>query len=510
MKTIKTLTFAIILATILVTSLTLTAFATSITIDSATDGSEYSAYRLLTATDGGDGKFSYGLNGSYASVLETVTGKSTESDIVAYINSLETADDVRDFADAVYAEIVESAIEADYTASENTFESVEQGYYLIAETKVGNAADTFSLVMLDTAGKDNLTVNTKEGLPTIEKKVFEINDSTGASSWGDSADYDVNDVIKYKITGSVSEKYDYYNSYYYGVTDIMEKGLTYNGDAKVYAINGSTMTELTPHFSFTVTKNEESGFANGFVAESNLKEISGISIDGDTLIVIEYTATLNEYAVKGKPGNENTVYLEYENNPYVDADGDSNTVDKPVTPGKTAEDVNIVFTFAALVNKVDGDRNALAGAGFTLYKWNAETGYWVAVGDEITEVTTFSFAGLDAGRYKISETTVPEGYNKGEDIEFSILAEYDLTTDPDALTALKVADAEGNIISEGATPTFSIDLENGTITTTVENLAGAELPETGGIGTTIFYIAGSILAIGAIVLLVSKKVMAKN
>lgn len=510
MTQLKKIASVVMLAALLVTSFALSAFATNITIDSTTEGSEYSAFMLLGATDGGDGKFAYTLNDKYADVLKTVTGKTEEAEIVAYINALSTADDIRAFADSVYVAIVDGAIESDYTASSNVFSDVEQGYYLIAETKVGNTADTFSLVMLDTAGKENITVETKEDKPTVEKKVEEINDSTGVSSWGDSADYDVGDVIRYTITGTVSDKYEFYGSYFYSFTDTMDKGLTYNEDAKVYIVNGDSKTDVTDSFGFTVSNNAESGFANGFIATSNLKEIENITVNANTLVVIEYTATLNEFAIKGKPGNENVVYLEYENNPYVDADGNPETPDKPVEPGKTPEDINIVFTFNTVVNKVDKDGNALAGAGFTLFKWQHAENKWVAVGDEITGVTTFNFLGLDAGKYKLSETTVPNGYNKCDDIAFEIVAEYDLTTDPDTLTALSVKDADGNVISSGDSAYFSADLELGNVETSVENLAGTELPETGGIGTTIFYIVGALLVLAAIVLLVAKKIMAKN
>lgn len=510
MTQFKKIVGIVMLAAMLVMSFSLSAFAADITIDSSTEGSEYSAYMLLGATDGGDGKFAYTLNSKYEAILKTVTDKDNQADIVAYIDGLTEATDIRAFADSVYAAIVEGGLASDYTADSNTFTDVEQGYYLIAETKVGNTADTFSLVMLDTAGKENITVATKEDKPTVEKKIEEINDSTGVSSWGDSADYDVGDVINYSITGTVSDKYEFYGSYFYSFTDTMDKGLTYNEDAKVFIVNGESKTDVTSSFTFSVTANEESGYSNGFIASSNLKEIANITVDADTKVVIEYTATLNEHAIKGKPGNENVVYLEYENNPYVEADGDTDTDDKPEEPGKTPEDINIVFTFNTVVNKVDKDGNALAGAGFTLYKWNHNENAWVAVGNEITGVTTFNFSGLDAGKYKLSETTVPQGYNKCDDIEFEIVAEYDLTTDPDTLTALSVKDSEGNVVSVGDSAYFSADMELGEVATSVENLAGTELPETGGIGTTVFYVAGAILVIAAIVLLVAKKIMANG
>ena len=522
MKRTRKITGVILLALAMLVSIATSAFATDITINGGANGSEYSAYKLLGATDGGDGKFAYTLNDTYTAILQAATGKTEQADIVAYINALDT-DGIRTFADAVYTAIVaaDPAIEADATTDTAKFEGLEQGYYLIAETKVGDVSDTFSLVMLDTAGQDNITVNTKEDKPSVEKKIEEKNDTTGESSWGDHADYDIGDVINYRITGTVSNKYADYNSYYYSFIDTMEDGLTYNDDAKVYVVNGDSKVEVTEQFTID-------GDDHSFTATANLKELTGVNITATTTIVVEYTVTLNEDALHGEPGNKNEVYLEYENNPYHEADGNPDTPDRPGdetpenpdddTPGETPKDVNIVFTFKSVVNKVDKDGVELAGAGFTLYKWvkggipaeeegGEATDGWVEVEAEITGVTTFNFIGLDAGKYKLVETTVPAGYNKCDDVEFEIAATYSTEVDPPELTALQVKNSAGEVVSEGETATFSVTMSEGVVSTDVVNLTGSELPSTGGIGTTIFYILGAILVIGGVVALVAKKRM---
>jgi len=476
MKTTRKL-LAMVLAVIMVMSLATTAFAADITITGGASGSEYAAYKLLNATDGGDGKFAYTLNDKYDEILKEVTGKSTEADIVAYISGL-NAEGIRDFADAVYAKIVAAKLAADYTTKNDKFTGVDQGYYLIAETKVGNAADTFSLVMLNTAGAENIEVATKEDVPEVDKQVEEKNDTTGKSSWGDTADYDVGDTINYKITGTVSSKYDDYKNYDYMFTDTMSEGLTYNKDAKVYVVNGDSKVEVTSQFTITNT-------ANGFTAYANLKKLTGVTINSTTEIVVEYTATLNEKAVSGSAGNLNTVTLKYENDPYNGGDG---------TPdGETPPDTNIVFTYDAIVNKTDKDGNALAGAGFTLYKYVNNA--WVQVGDEITGVTTFAFEKLDEGKYKLVETTVPNGYNKADDVEFEIISTLD--DKGEKLTKLEVNPSDA----------FTVNMTAGSVTTNVKNYAGTELPSTGGMGTTLFYVFGAVLMLGAAVLLVTKKRM---
>jgi fimbrial isopeptide formation D2 family protein/LPXTG-motif cell wall-anchored protein len=324
------------------------------------------------------------------------------------------------------------------------------------------------------------------------------------------------DAVPFIITGTVSAKYADYNNYFYSFVDSMDKGLTYNGDAKVYVVNGEDETEVTEQFIIATTQNAETNLANGFTAAANLKALTDVSVSADSKIVVKYTCTLNSHAVTGTAGNKNQVYLEYENDPYRVESPMTRSLVKPESLSRTPNKINTVFTFETAVNKIDKSGNPLAGAGFTLYKWikdgivvgeqNADG--WVAVGDEITGVTTFQFIGLDAGKYKLVETTVPAGYNKCDDIEFSIAAEYDLTVEPNTLTGLKVLDNLGLSISEGENAAFAADPATGIVTTSVVNLTGAQLPGTGGIGTYIFYGVGACLVLAAVVLLVTKKRMA--
>ncbi len=505
MKFTKTVSF-FGLALLMIFSLAVSAFAADITVNDGVDGAEYSAYKLLNATDGGDGKFAYSFNEKYEGIIKSVTGKETLADIIDYLDNL-TAADLQTFANNVYIAIVAAAVDADYNTDNDVFSNVAQGYYLIAETKTASASDTYSLAILKTTGKENETIDSKESLPTVEKLIWEQNDSNNLSSIGKAADYDIGDVIDYFIMGTVSDKYEYYNSYYYSFVDTMEAGLTYNNDAVVYLSNSDNPTaniDITQYFSITATE-------HGFTAEANLKEIPDVTIGANSNIIVEYTCTLNENAVVGSVGNKNVVYLEYENSPFAKADGELSTTDKPQTPGKTVEDVNIVFTFTAKVDKIDTEGNPLAGAGFTLYKWNGTTDAWESVGSEITGVTTFDFVGLDSGEYKLCETTVPAGFNKCDDIVFFIEADYGAYSALDSFISLVVKNEDDEIISdEEGTAIFAVDVTAGTVATAVENVSGAELPSTGGIGTTVFYILGGVLVAAALVLLIAKIRMSKD
>lgn len=485
MKKIKRL-FAFAAAMVMVLAMGINVSAADITIDGGAKGAEYAAYMLLNATNDETDttKFAYTLNEKYAEVLQNVTGKTEERDIVAYISEL-NAEGIRDFADAVYAQVKDMTPE--YTTSTDAFTGVEQGYYLIAETKTGDAQDTYSLVMLDTAGNEDITVTTKEDKPELEKKVKETNDSTGeVSDWQDAADYDMGDEVPFQLTGTVESKYENYSNYYYAFHDTMSAGLTFDADSVKVLVDGAEVTEGYE----VVTEDLEDG-CTFEVRFADLKQIASVKAGSE--IIVEYTAVLNENAVIGAAGNPNKAKLEYSNNPYGDG------------TGETPEDKVTVFTYELTANKVDKDGEALEGAGFTLYKFDAEADDYVAVGEEITGVTTFTFTGQDAGQYKLVETTVPAGYNKADDVFFTVEAVYDTLSDNPQLTKMVVKDADGNIISDGENPVFAVDMTAGQAATNVVNLSGTELPETGGIGTKIFYTVGAVLMIAAAVFMITRK-----
>ena len=195
------------------------------------------------------------------------------------------------------------------------------------------------------------------------------------------------------------------------------------------------------------------------------------------------------------------MHLEYSNNPEQEG-----------STGHTPDDTVIVFTYQTTINKVDKDKNPLEGAEFTLEKFykNESNGEWRS----ITKVnngssTVFEFAGLDDGYYRLTETTHPEGYNPIDPIYFTTTAEHELLSDNPGLISLRATETtEQHTNKEAGSITFtSTNEDDGILTTNVVNKKGSLLPETGGIGTTIFYIVGVVLVLGAGVLLVTKKRM---
>ena len=350
-----------------------------------------------------------------------------------------------------------------------SFSNLEAGYYLVkdvAKSQNGVESGASTLYILKVVGI--VTAETKLSVPTVEKKVKDINDTTGEKSdWVDTADHDINDKVPFQLTGTLPSNYEQYSTYKYVFHDELSAGLTFNADSvKVFVEDKQISSGYTVDTTNGIT-----------ITFDNLKNVTKSK---DSKIVVEYTATLNENAVIGSGGNPNEVYLEYSNNPNIGGEGET---------GKTPKDKVIVFTYKTIINKVDQDKNPLAGANFKLEK---------KVGEEFVEVdrltisedkTSFSFNGLDDGTYRLTETETPNGYNTIEPIEFTISAEHSDQT-------LSLGTVTGTDTKEVNPATFTSD--NGTLTTDIVNKAGVTLPSTGGMGTTLLYTVGGVLFLVAI------------
>ena len=370
------------------------------------------------------------------------------------------------------------------------------GYYMIKDvTEKLPEGDERSAVIFQVVG--DTTVTSKHTGTTIVKKVQDINDSTGEqpkdgdSVWIDSADYDIGDTVPFKSTATF-EGLDNYDTYEVVFTDIMAKGLAYKGDMKVY-VNGVDKTSDFTITTATCTDNDE--YKDGTVITVTCENIKPLANGNSATIVLEYSATLDTDANLGAPGNPNKIKV----------------TTKPDGTGETPWDVNIVFTYKSVVNKVDPEDKPLTGAEFKLEKFvasangtetfNAIKGNWVEKTlVKNNENTTFTFTGLDDGEYRITETKAPEGYNAIDPIYFTVTADHDVVAADPELKSLEANSKEIN--------TFEATVSNGVISTDIENKPGVVLPETGGMGTTLFYAIGGLLVAAAVILLVTKKRMA--
>lgn len=363
------------------------------------------------------------------------------------------------------------------------------GYYLIVDTTdVANKHDAKNLSLLQVSGATTVTPQVKTDIPTLEKKVKDINDTTGVKSdWQDSADYDIGDIIPYKLTATLG-KLDNYDKYYVKFVDTMTN-LTYVADSASVKID---TTPLTP------TQYKLTWDAPSKTLEIEITDVKVLGAVNSSVITVEYKATLDDTAVLGSTGNPNQAHLIFSNNPNGEG------------YGKTAPDKNIVFTYKVDANKVDPDLNSLPGAAFELFKhvkdasgnltWESK-GIMNATKHEdgtytITDATKMNFEwnGIDDGDYKLVEVVTPAGYNTMAELLFTVTATHSETADNPVLITLSGDAFTGNV-------------STGVLTSQIINHRGTTLPGTGGIGTTIFYVIGGGLMVAAAILLITKKRM---
>lgn len=493
---------SVLVAIVLVLAMSVPTFAAeqtgSITINNVDAGDKFAAYKILDAealdvADPSNG-VSYSIptemQGFYVDYFSV-----DESDVFNVINAIKALDGesekLQKFAKAALTWAKAKNVTAENVTvstgeTSATFTNIPYGYYVIEDTTdFPNDSENkvVSALMLDTTNSEP-AINVKRDIPTVEKKVNDVNDSKGTDEgWKDTADHDIGDAVKFKLTGTVADNVGLYDTYSYTFVDTLSNGLTLNEESiKVYIDDKEVVTGYTKEVTGQTFKVIFNDLKSATVKTETGTETAIIA--ADTEVVVEYTATLNENAVIGKDGNTNKVYLEYSNNPNGEG------------TGKTPEDIVTVYTYELTVIKTDADSQPLEGAGFTLYKFDKGTNDWVEVGDEqltkiVEDKALVNWKGLDDGQYKIVETTVPTGYNKANDVEFEIVASID---------------GEGEkLLTAG---TLEVDVENGAISTTIVNKTGSLLPETGGMGTTMFYVLGGLLVVGAAILLVTKKRMA--
>ena len=366
------------------------------------------------------------------------------------------------------------------------------GYYLIVDTtNVAGAHDAKNLSLLKVSGATTVTPELKTDIPTLEKKVKDINDTTGVeSNWQDSADYDIGDTIPYKLTATLGNVSNF-DKYYVKFVDTMTN-LTYVDGSASVKINTTPLTSS----QYNLTWNETSK-----TLEIEIKDVKALGAGNNSVITVKYNATLDSTAVIGSTGNPNYAHLVFSNNPNGEG------------TGETPKDTNIVFTYKVDADKVNPESAKLPGAAFEL--WKKVGSDWVSKGVmnakknsdgtytilNANDVTTFEWKGIDDGDYRLVEVVTPTGYNTMEPLLFTVSAEHDETSDDPTLTSLT-----GNA-GTGEVTTFASNKTDGSLTASVVNHRGTTLPGTGGIGTTIFYVVGGGLMVAAGVLLITKKRM---
>jgi fimbrial isopeptide formation D2 family protein/LPXTG-motif cell wall-anchored protein len=493
---------AIVMTFIMVIALALPAFAAAdkytITINKETSGRKYEAYQIFTGDVSTDDEGKLVLSSIEWGTGVTSAGQAAlgnaqaKADTITSVAAAEAfADEVAPYLTTIVAKGVYNAAEKNYTISD-----LAAGYYLIKEeTGSQTGTEGYTAYILKVVG--NTETDPKDGETTFEKKVDDKNDSNKTENdivWHDSADHDIGDLIDFKLETTICENYDEFTEYYLALHDKEEQGLTFDpSTVKVY-VDGTLIST-----GYRLVTNPDDGHTFDVIFD-DLKAIK--SVAAGSVVTVTYKSMLNDDAVLGNEGNVNEAYAEFSNSPDDDQ------------KGKSENDSVIVFTYKVTVNKKDANLNPLPGATFTLEKFVADEsgafenggiiGNWIAIDTvETNPETTFTFKGLDDGSYRLTETEAPEGYNAIDPIYFDITAEHEVIWTmerEDVLTSLT-----GNVVT--CEIELSADKIAGNIGTDVINEKGLVLPETGGIGTTIFYVIGALLVVGVVVLLITKKRM---
>ena len=430
----------------------------SITIGNAVAGQKYHIYKVFDLTYTGDSvSYTFTRNDANTAFFDALnaTGSPFKLTEIATnkfnVTTTASAKEITTFLTNQISNLGTAIELIGATSGATTQSNLAYGYYFVTST-VG------SVVSIDSAKKD-VTIDEKNTAPTLTKVVKNTTDT----DFVESTTANIGETLNYKITIKAGK-----GAVNYVLTDVLPAGVT-APSADSVNVTGATPTSITVS-SQTITV-----------------DFTGVTLDENTEIVITYTAALNASAVVAGTGNVNTATLTY----GADA-----------TNKLTVSDTATVMTYqfglykTAKINNVD--HTILSGAKFKMY--DAETGgneiklikdgavYRPVIGAETAveiEAGNVIISGLKNGTYYLEETIAPEGYNK--------------LTSRESIT---ITDANniGNVTDNVYDATSGGGLE-------VINQAGTVLPSTGGMGTTIFYVLGGLMFVGALVLLVTNKRM---
>lgn len=496
MKHVKKIMVAVV-AVVMVLAMTLTAFAdasitktnlvqgdnagdASITVtlptveEGSTANNTYKIYKVFDAVTsaGTNSGISYtlvsGKKNAPKGFVSDSTGNVTLERTTGNLKEL-TAEEIA----AIKSYVDESMLAATVTTTANdktfTVDLLPYGYYYITTTT--------GTVVTVSSTKPNATVSDKNEAPTVTK-VISSAEKGSVDEDGKRALAEVGSKVTYKAT--VTKKKGAEN---YVFHDKMDDTLSYNNDVKVYSDATlqneveNTNYDTTPANSDTLTVT----FKNEYIS----------NVADNAMLYIVYSATVTSNALQTNPAN-NTAKLSYGH-----TSGSNST---PEVGTKTYNAKISVLKKDGKGTEATEDDAFLSDAGFKLYRLvsddkNVETKQYYklnntdgtitvtwgdkAAGDEHKsddDGKVEAFTGLSDGTYYLEETTTPAGYNTAADTPVTI----------------KDGDYTATNLSQ---------------TVTILNNKGTELPSTGGIGTTVFYVIGGILVVIAGVLLVVKRRM---
>lgn len=388
------------------------------------------------------------------------------------------------------------------TTSKGAANNLSHGYWLFvtdAATVTGVEAGTAPIFTV--VGDEAINITEKTSIPTVDKEVFE------GGNWGKVSDSYIGEKVEYKLTGSVASNIDTFTKYEYTFQDHLSVGLEADKNSVKVTINDTVIQPTKVDLAETVNASgDPTGGHDLSISFTDLKAAAkdaGVTLKGDSKVVVTYKAKLTEKAEYTAAGNTNDVKLVYSNNPMVDGTGTSTS--KRVTD----------HVFRLDVTKVDkDDQSHKLEATFqvkmthegnkklTQEKWLTQEG---GLTEEVANAGKFKtdkdggkiyIPGLVAGTYEITECDTPAGYNT--------LAPFTITVDPEynddgTLKNLDVTSSNTEMVA-------SSPANDATIPVTIQNKKGSGLPLTGLNGVTFTWIAGgAVLCIGVAHLIRSRK-----
>lgn len=465
----------------------------SITISNAAKGETYTIYKLFDATVSEDGK-SIAYTGKIPESLNTYFTADTNG----YISATGAAKEGENMSDGLKTALkawtanATAAATAKSDGSALNFNGLAYGYYVVTTTQ-GN-----QVISVDSTMPDVTIVDKNSSAPKDLSKT------------ADSDNVSIGDTVTYTVRFKTSN--------YYGAGEDAKEIVSYNiedtlpdflSDVKVTSIivdNDGNDTTTDDRADVT------DQFAKKKIVIDWYDEVnSKFLYNNGATVTITYTAKVTEKAAIDGNGNTNKVTVTW-------------TTKNGTVPGPgELKQEETIYTYAIALKKVNNKGTALPGAVFQFPFYvqttpDANGAYIYAgttPGEGLTNLITtpdsgvIVVKGVKSGTYEIKEVTAPAGYNK---LTAPVTVEAVKTSQTSTHTTVYL-DENGNTTNTQTEKTIEVNVDIETIAATavvVVNKAGTELPSTGGMGTTVFYVLGAVLVVGAGVLLVTKKRMSQS
>ena len=505
----------------------------TITVNNPAKGETYKLHKLFDATVSSDGKIAYQCPGDIPAGLTSFFSKDANNNVIP-ADSICEKDDDGNVTGTKMTDALKSALETWATSAASTAEAVSNGdaleftglpygYYVMTTTHKSDAEEGQEAKAAITvcSTKPDATVNDKNvnepsAKKEADKESYSVGDTVTYTATFDAPNYmakvggangESEQVVSYTITDTLP---DYLSGVAITSVEVKQPGV-------------ATNVKITPTPTFTNKQIEVKWVTDENVPNDTHKYTSAYKAGSQ--IIVTYTATLTSNAKVGA-ANENKVSIM----PNVDR-GEK----KPYQDTDEWNDTETITTHAAALQKVDGSSNPLPGAKFKFkgLTLTGSAGMYTVVSydpngaaDSGTEVECDStgklvIGGIDKGITLVgTETQAPSGFNQLTGTFSLPTVEMSSTTTTTWGSKTTYYDADGNVVDEevsGGSSTTTSTGEYASISdipakgiATVVNNQGTELPSTGGIGTTIFYVVGSIMVVAAGVLLVTKKRMSRE